>query len=95
MAPAMAQKSEQEQVLQQAAEAAPAVPEGQPESSVASSYDVTDFGGYEAGAGQERGWLHGRAFQEHHVLPHRPAVQGWLALPHCGSNLSLPDAFLA
>lgn len=48
MAPAMAQKSEQEQVLQQAADAAPAVPEGQPESSVASSYDVTDFGGYEA-----------------------------------------------
>lgn len=45
MAPSMAQKSEQEQVLEQAGEAA-AVPGGRPQPL--SSYDAGDFGGYEA-----------------------------------------------
>ncbi|KAL4421477.1 hypothetical protein ABPG75_010768 [Micractinium tetrahymenae] len=47
MPAAMAQKSEQEQVAAQTAEAA-AAPEGQPRPSALSSYDAGDFGGYEA-----------------------------------------------
>ncbi len=48
MVPAMAQKSEQEQVVEQAGEAAAApAPEGRQQPQ--SSYDAADFGGYEAG----------------------------------------------